>query len=183
MGIQTDSHCNITSPNQSVVRAAKISQPHSKLRSICLRVRALLQNNQEGSALVEIALTMPALLAVITAIFTFGIAFNNQLTLVSATGAGAQYLQLIRTSTTDPCKDTLTALENSAQSLNAASIKLTFNFNGTSVPSNTCPGYQVYLTQGQPVTVSATYPCALIIYGTKFTNACQLSAKVSEYEY
>jgi Flp pilus assembly protein TadG len=70
-------------------------------------VRALLRKGEEGSALVEIALTMPMLLMVMTAICTFAIGFNNQLTLTSAVGSGAQYLQLIRTTTTDPCQDTL----------------------------------------------------------------------------
>ena len=138
---------------------------------------------EEGSALVEIALILPALLALITAMCTFGVAFSNELTLTNAVGAGAQYLQLIRTSTSDPCADTLTAIEGAAPNLKASSISLSFSLNGTTVTGNSCPGDQSYLVQGEPITVSATYPCALAIYGTKFTNACQLSAKVSEYEY
>ena len=53
---------------------------------------------------------LPLLLLVFTGIFDFGIAYYNQLTLTQAVGAGAQYLQQIRTSTTDPCADTLTAI-------------------------------------------------------------------------
>jgi Flp pilus assembly protein TadG len=183
MEIQTGSHIKAASFVQSIVRAVKTAHSLPESRPDRRRLRTLLHRGQEGSALVEIALVMPMILGLLTAIFTFAIGFNNQLTLTSAVGSGAQYLQLIRTTTTDPCKDTLTAIENAAQTLTPTSIKLTFNFNGTTVPSNSCPTYQVYLAQGQPVTVSATYPCVLMIYGTKFTNTCQLSAKVTEYEY
>lgn len=151
------------------------------------RVRAFLRRGEEGSVLVEIALLTPILLGLITAIATFAIGFNNQLTLTSAVGAGAQYLQLIRTTTTDPCADALTAIENAAPSLKSSSISLSFNFNGTVVNQNSCSGDQGDLVEGTPVTVSATYPCVLSImpmgYGTKFVSNCQLSAKVTEYEY
>jgi hypothetical protein len=118
-----------------------------------------------------------------TAICTFAIGFNNQLTLTSAVGSGAQYLQLIRTTTTDPCQDTLTAIENAAPSLTPSSITLSFSLNGTPVSGNSCAGDQSDLAQGQPVTVTAKYPCALAIYATKFATGCQLSASVTEYEY
>lgn len=179
MEVQIATHGHDGAPKRRMSRPANIfvSGPLGR------RLRTLLGSGQEGSALIEIALTMPMLLAVITAIFTFGVGFNNQLTLTSAVGAGAQYLQLIRTTTTDPCKDTLTALSNAAQSLKSSSISLSFNFDGVAVTGNSCAGDQVDLVQGEPVTVTATYPCVLAIYGTKFTNACQLSAKVTEYEY
>lgn len=146
-------------------------------------VGALHRNDEDGSALVEIALTMPILLMVMTAICTFAIGFNNQLTLTSAVGSGAQYLQLIRTTTSDPCQDTLNAITAAAPSLTASSISLSFNLNGTQVSGSSCSGDQTYLTQGQPVTVTAKYPCALAIYATKFATGCQLSASVTEYEY
>ena len=141
------------------------------------------RKGETGSALVEIALTFPILMMVMTAICAFGIGFNNQIVLTNAVGTGAQYLQLIRTSTTDPCKDTLTALTNSAPSLTAANLSLSFSFNGTAVSGNTCAGDQTYLVQGQPVTVTAKYPCVLPIYATKFATGCQLTATITEYEY
>jgi Flp pilus assembly protein TadG len=137
--------------------------------------------------MVEIALVLPILMGLITALCAFGVAFNNQMTLTSAVGAGGQYMQLIRTSTTNPCADTLTAIESAAPNLTPGSISLTFNFNGTAVSGNTCSGDQSYLVQGAPVTVTAKYPCVLPImpmgYGTSFVSNCQLSAKVTEYEY
>jgi Flp pilus assembly protein TadG len=162
---------------------AASSRGHVGHMSIGRRARALLLSGEGGSALVEIALAMPLLLTFITAICTFAIAFNNQLTLTSAVGAGAQNLELIRTTTTDPCKDTLTAMEGVAPSLTPGSITLSFNLNGTNVTGNSCAGDQMYLVQGEPVTVTAKYPCTLAIYGRQFTTGCQLSAKGTQYEY
>jgi Flp pilus assembly protein TadG len=150
------------------------------------RVSALLRWGEEGSVLVEVSLLTPILLALVTAMCTFAVGFNNQLTLTQAVGAGAQYLQIDR-GTADPCADTLTAIENAAPSLKGSSINLTINFNGTVVNANSCTGNSGSLVQSSPVTVSATYPCVLSImpmgYGTKFVSNCQLSAKVTEYEY
>ncbi len=154
-------------------------------RRTWIRTRAFLRRGEEGSALVEIALIMAPLMAIITAICAFGVAFSNQLTLTNAVGAGAQYLQLIRTTTTDPCKDTLTAIENAAPNLTPSSLTLTVTMDGVTPTQtgNSCSGTEGDLVPGTPVTVTATYPCALPIYGTTFSSGCQLSAKVTEYEY
>jgi Flp pilus assembly protein TadG len=186
MKVQINSHSDATALKRGFRHAAKSMEFTAPLGSLVRRVRSM-RSGDQGSALVEIALVMPMLLAVITAICAFAVAFNNQLTLTSAVGSGAQYLQLIRLTTTNPCADTLTAIENAAPNLTPASINLSINFNGTTVTSNSCAGDQSYLVQGQSVTVSATYPCALPImpmgYGTKFVSSCQLAAKVTEYEY
>jgi len=183
MKVQIDSHAPSTAIKRGLGGPADCRAPRGRRWSFNRGIRALLCGGSQGSALVEIALVLPMLLAIITAICAFGVAFNNQLTLTSAVGAGAQYLQLIRTTTTDPCADTLTAIENAAPNLTPASINLTFSLNGTSVSGQSCSGDQTDLVQGQPVTVTATYPCALPIYGTSFSTGCQLSAKVTEYEY
>jgi Flp pilus assembly protein TadG len=145
---------------------------------------------EDGNAIVEFALTAPILIAVLMAIFEFGIAFYNQLTLTQAVGSGAQYLQTLTSSgTTDPCASTLTAIENSAPLLVPASLSLTVSINGTQVGGKTCSGDQSDLAQGVPVTVSATYPCNITIFGinlnglSKWSFNCNLSAQVTEYEY
>jgi Flp pilus assembly protein TadG len=142
----------------------------------------LLKGESRGSALIETALALPLLLMILTGVCVFAVAFNNELALTGGVGAGGQYLQLIRTSSTDPCKDTLTAIENAAPNLTPANITLSFSFNGTAVSGNSCPGDETDLVQGQPATVTATYPCSLAMYGKTFSG-CQLSAKVTEYEY
>lgn len=174
---------------QGLIRRAESTGKVARPRRLKRRAFAFLRTGEEGSALVEIALTVPILMAVITGICTFAIGFNNQLTLTSAVGAGAQYLQLIRTSSTNPCADTLAAIENAAPSLTPANISLSFSLDGVPVTGNSCPGDQVDLVQGEPVTVTAKYPCVLSImspgpaYGWNFVSSCQLSAKVTEYEY
>lgn len=139
----------------------------------------------EGNTIVEFAIVLPVLMLIVTGIFAFGIAISNQLTLTQALGTGAQYLQQIRTSTTDPCNDTFTAIKNAAPYLNSLSITVTVTMNGVTPAQtgNSCPGSQSNLTAGVPVTVVATYPCTLGVYSMNFASSCQLSAKVTEYEY
>lgn len=142
-------------------------------------------HGEEGNAMIETALVLPMLLGVLTAILGFGVGFNNNLTLTSAVGSGAQHVQLLRTTTTDPCLDAFTAISSAAPSLNSSKIALTYSFNGTPVTPvlNSCAGDQTLLVSGQPVTVTAKYPCAPPIYGTTLSSTCQLSATVTEYEY
>jgi Flp pilus assembly protein TadG len=143
-----------------------------------------LSRDEEGGALVEIALTVPVLLGVLTGIVTFGLAFSNQLTLTQAVGVAGQYLSESRDSN-DPCADTFNALKNAAPGLTAANINMTITINGTVKTGTTCTSAQTLLKQAQgfPVSVYATYPCSLAIYGRSFANNCQLTAKVTEYLY
>jgi Flp pilus assembly protein TadG len=174
-----------------VNRAATATEAHAETRSTGRRRCALLRNSEQGQAMVEFALIFPAMLAVLTAIVTFAVAFNNQLILTSAVGSGAQYLQTRRSTTSDPCGDVITAIEAAAPNFTAANIGLTVSINGTVESGNSCPSATSTLSGAlsEPVTVTATYPCFLSImsmapaYGSKFISNCQLSAQVTEYEY
>jgi len=172
------------------VSVANLGAEIAERRSILGRTRTFCFGRDEGNSLVEFTLTLPILMAVLMAIFEFGIAFNNQLQLTQAVGSGAQYLQQIRSTTTDPCKDTITTIENSAPSLKASSISLTLTMSGNSpVTGSSCSGDQSQLAQGEPVTVYASYPCNITIFGinigglTTRTFTCNLTAQVTEYEY
>jgi Flp pilus assembly protein TadG len=165
----------------------------AKARKTCAPAHGGRVWDEHGSILVEIAISLPLLLLMFTGIFDFGIAYYNQLTLSQAVGSGAEYLQQIRTSTTNPCADTLTAIENAAPTLAPGKIALAITMNGTSEPSTgtpttnlSCSGAQSYLTQQTPVSVTASYPCSLPIVftsGGTWISTCQLSATVTEYEY
>jgi Flp pilus assembly protein TadG len=146
-------------------------------------LRRLRFRGEEGNALVELALVLPVFLALLTGIFSLGLMLSNQLTLTQATGSGGQRLQQLRTTTTDPCADTLSAIKSAAPSLNGSNIGLSLTLNGTKVSGSSCSGDQSYLAEGTAVTVSTTYPCSLAVYGTKFASGCQLTAQVTEYEY
>lgn len=147
---------------------------------------------EDGNALVEFAIVLPMMMVVITGLFSFGITINNRLELTQAVGSGAQYLQLIRSSTSDPCKDVASAVRGNAINLHPGnlnlSVTLTDNNGNTTTQSGaaasfSCAGTQSSLVTGGTATVSATYPCTLLVYGLNFGNSCQLSAQVTEYEY
>jgi len=148
------------------------------------RVLARLRRD-DGAALVELAFVLPLFLLMMLGIFKFGIAISNQLTLTQAVGSSAQFLAQSRTTTTDPCGDTFTQLTNSASSLNSQSIGFTVTMNGVtpSMTGDSCSGQQTNLVQATPVTVTATYPCDLSVYGVNFAPSCTLSATVTEFEY
>lgn len=133
--------------------------------------------------MLELAFVFPLMLMVLTGIFAVSLAFYDKLQLESGVDAGSRYLQIIRLSTSDPCADTLKAIENAAPSLDPSKISITITMNGVSASGATCSGDQSDLVQGAPVTVAATYPCTLPIYGMSFTSGCQLSAQLTEYEY
>jgi Flp pilus assembly protein TadG len=174
---------------RSLRRAVNLAVTEAQAETRSPKRRALLRSGEQGQTLVEFALVLPAMLAVITATFTIGIAFYTQMTLNSAVSAAAQDVQTIRLTTSDLCGDALTAIEAAGPSLRAANIGLTVTINGTAEAGHTCTGATSTLAaaQGEPVTVAATYPCLLSIispgYGTHFISNCQLSAKATVYEY
>jgi Flp pilus assembly protein TadG len=155
-------------------------------RFMGLRARARFRRGEEGGALVEFAVVLPVMLMLITGIFAVGIAFNNQLTLTQAVGAGAQHLQTIRTGTSDPCADTFNAITAAAPNLTSSKISLSITINGgTPQTGNNCAGAtsSLYSALNMPVTVSATYPCNLQIFGVSPVPGCKMAATVTEYEY
>jgi len=164
-------------------RAAPAPGVHVKSLSASRRLRALLRSADQGGALVEMALVVPVLMALLTGIFAVGLTMNTQVNLTQAVGVGANYLQQIRTTTADPCGDVLTAMKNAAPGLVASKISLTLTMSGGTGTGSTCASAAGDLGQGLPQTVYATYPCTLLIYGTHWTTACQLAAKVTVYEY
>jgi Flp pilus assembly protein TadG len=173
-----------------VVRRGLTSEVPSKLVRLAVsglakKTRALLRSDDQGLALIEIAMVMPIFLIVMLGIFTFGVALNNQLILTQAVGAGAQYLQQIRSNTTNPCADAAARVKSAATYLDTTQIVVTVTMNGTtpSQPGNSCSGHQSDLVQGAPVSVAATYPCNLSIYGVNYAPGCLLHAQVTEYEY
>jgi Flp pilus assembly protein TadG len=130
----------------------------------------------------------PFLLILLTGLFTFGIAYINDMTLINAVGAGGQQLQTIRTTTTDPCKDTFTAITNAAPGLNPAKITMTLTMNGNSPitntgTANTCSGDQTELVANGSFTIKAQYPCALAVYGKAVSSNCAISTTLTEFSY
>jgi hypothetical protein len=103
--------------------------------------------------------------------------------LANAVGAGAQYLQLIRTTTKDPCKDASEAAIQAVPNLDSTQLKFTLTLQGTTYAGNSCPAASANLKQGQPATLTAAYPCAVTTEGVDLAPDCKISSKVTIYEY
>ena len=146
------------------------------------RVRARLRDCEEGSNLVEFALVLPVLLLLLTGILSFGSAMMNYESLVHGVAEGAQRLATLRGFTSDPCADTVSALLGAAPSLKATDVTTTVTMNGNTFKSNTCSGQQGLLVYGTSMTVAATYPCNISVYGVSVSPGCYLSATVTERE-
>jgi Flp pilus assembly protein TadG len=136
--------------------------------------------SDRGQALAETAVSLSLFLMVVMGIFSFGIVFYQYLTLTSAVGSGAQNLQQIASTTSDPCADTLTAIEDAAPNLKTSSLGLTVVANGTTYSGTSCSG--VTPASKSSVTVTATYPCNYKIINFVYSS-CLLSASSTEYIY
>lgn len=167
-------------------RMGGTGEPVRQRHGICGRIFAFCFGEEDGNSLIEFTLTLPILMAVLTAIFQFGIAFNNQLELTQGVGAAGRYLQVERTSSVDPCSEAITTITNSAPMLSATNIglQLTIGANA-SVQGSSCTQAQpeLYAASKQAVTILATYPCNISVYGFNFSPTCKLTAQVTEYEY
>jgi Flp pilus assembly protein TadG len=137
---------------------------------------------RRGQALIELAVSLPILLLIVTGIATFGIAFNNYLSLTNAVTIGGQILSVSRGQTTDPCATAATAIHNAAPLLNSTGISLSFNLNGVGYPGASCDsaGAVGNLASGATAQVTATYPCSLIVYGANLSPGCTLTAQIAE---
>jgi Flp pilus assembly protein TadG len=152
--------------------------------------------------MLEFALVLVVLALLALGIITFGIAFNNQITLTNAANNAAQALMSSRGAVNaDPCAAANTALAQAGASLNNVNIygsnPLSFSisaYTDTNTPNTTGPYNVVFsttggpsckaeatdLTTGQEVVVTATYGCKLQFLGINFAPTCKLSAQAAE---
>ncbi|MGD0628883.1 MAG: TadE family protein [Terracidiphilus sp.] len=159
------SQCRIAEPTQPGVDAPPPGR----------RILALLRIGERGSALVEMALIMPMLLVLTTGIFVFGIAMNNYVTLTNAVSVGARTVALNAQLTTDPCAVASAAIEAAAPSLNSSKLNFSYSFNGSPYSGSSCNSSSIdtgaagNLASGTTVTVTATYPLNLSVFGTQMS--------------
>jgi Flp pilus assembly protein TadG len=142
--------------------------------------------NEQGQAMVEVALVLPILLLVLTGILVLGLAFNNYLILTEATNVGARALAISRGATTDPCATASSAVIAAAPLLVPANLTFTFALNGTTYSGSSCSsgststGAAANLVQGGNALVTVTYPCSLAVYGANYAPGCVLQAQITE---
>jgi Flp pilus assembly protein TadG len=167
--------------------AAGSSESVLQARSFWKRFRLRILNGEEGGSLVEMAICFPILLAIVSGIATFGWYFNNYISLTEATSVGARQLSLNAGVFTDPCAQTISAIEAATPGLNASHLTFSFVLNGTSYPSTTsCTAGASNLVSGSTATVTATYACTALIfysssqYGTNLFPSCSMTSTISE---
>lgn len=142
--------------------------------------------DEAGSALVEVAATLPVLLLVVTGIFSFGTYLNNNMELTNGVGTGARLLAISRGQTSDPCATVSSAVYSAAPTLASGRMTFTFVLNGNSYSGASCAsaspssGAAANLVQGQPAQVTVTYPCSLSVYGHNYSPSCTLTATTTE---
>ena len=150
------------------------------------RRRRSLGHSEDGNALVEMALTLPILLLIFTAIFQFGLTLSHYLMLENGVDIAARYLAISRGNTTDPCNLVSSTLQAASPGLITTSLSYTITLNGTAYTSTTCSssstssGASGKLVQGTTASVVVTYPCSLALYGVNLAPTCNLQASTSE---
>ena len=142
--------------------------------------------DDSGQALVEFAFLVPVLLIVLTGIFAFGMTFNNYTQMTEATATAARQLAISRGQYFDPCQKTAAVFTSAAPSLNPSLVSYTFNLNGNTYTGNSCnsastsTGAAGNLVQGQPASLTVTYPCSLVVYGKNLAPGCMLTTATTE---
>jgi Flp pilus assembly protein TadG len=122
-----------------------------------LSTRRPVRRSEEGQAMVEFALVIPVLLLLVFGIIQFGILFNNYVTLTDAVRAGARQAAVSRT-LPDPVAATTDRVHRSAAGLKTSDIVTTVT------PYDPNDGSATW-AQGGDVTVKATYPYAINLFG------------------
>jgi hypothetical protein len=139
--------------------------------SLVARVRRLFVSDSEGGALVEMAVTLPLIMLIMTGIFSFSMALYQKLQLAEAVAAAGRQLAVDRGSH-DPCADVTNAIYNGAPGLSQSLLNhgIVITINGITEPSTTCPGSgttganaDLSGAQGQNAQIQVTYPTALSV--------------------
>jgi Flp pilus assembly protein TadG len=104
---------------------------------------------ERGQTMAEFAIVLPVLMLVVFAVIQFGLLFNNFVALTDAVRAGARTAAVSRTAA-DPVGATVARVQSATGDLDQAKL-------GVTVVS----GWQ----HGDDVTVSATYPYSINLFG------------------
>ena len=132
-----------------------------------------------GASAIEFAFIAPILMLLLVGIAKFGLVFNDYLTLTEAVTNGARNLALSR-GTSTPYSTTVSQVTSSAFNLASSSLTITTKVNGTTCSTDTTCQTALTSAAGQAATVSATYPCDLVIMGHDFAPGCTLSSAMAE---
>jgi hypothetical protein len=141
----------------------------------------------EGSSLVEFAIVLPMMWALIMGMFWFALALNSYVVLTDAVGSGARALAFADGQTTpalaasDPCAYAVEVAGNDATTLNTGNVTYTITWTSggtTNTYSNSCPG--IKLQPQDVVQMQASYPVPIPLWPTD--RALTLNASTTELE-
>jgi Flp pilus assembly protein TadG len=164
--------------------AKKPNLVRGKGRSLVSRLRGLFVSDSEGGALVEMAVTLPIAMAVMTGIFSFSIVLYQKLQLCEAVSNAGHLLATDR-GDTDPCGSATAAIYAAAPGLTQSKLTLAYTLNGTNYGSGvtTCPGpsgaTNANMVANGTAEVQASYTCVLGVYGTNYTS-CSVATQITE---
>jgi Flp pilus assembly protein TadG len=157
----------------------RFAQVSIERRSMLKKIRAIFVSDTQGGALVEIAVTLPMVLLLMTGIFSFSIALYQKLQLAEAISNGGRVLAVDR-GDTNPCQTTTAAIYAAAPGLAQSNLTISYTLNGVPVGTGvtTCAG-TTNMVSGQPAQIVATYPISVGVYG-KSWGSFTLSTQITE---
>jgi Flp pilus assembly protein TadG len=164
----------------------------------------LLRSDSSGSALVELALALPAYLIIITGMFSTVMALYSYQSLAFATFTASEVVGAGRGTITDPCATVATNVVSSLPTWNTGNFTYTIwiseNGSGsltkdqygpyTGTAAATCTGaynsagngnYSLYNAQGEPVTVRVSYVYSWFPIYSNWATTGPLVAAESSY--
>jgi Flp pilus assembly protein TadG len=156
----------------------------SKRRSLVGRLRSLFGTDSEGGALVEMAVTLPIVMGVMTGIFSFSIALYQKLQLQEALSNAGHLLATDR-GDTDPCTTATDAIYAAAPGLTQSKLTLTYTIgtdnygSGVTACAGTKGAANANMVAGGNAEIQASYTCSLGVYGMHYTT-CSLTAQITE---
>ena len=147
----------------------------SAKRRLIARAALDLSQREQGGALVEMAISLPLMMLLITGMISFGILLSSYLMVSHAVDVGARNLAVSRGTSTNPCSDAVTVIQNAAPSYATANLTYTFQigadtfsgasngFSGTASTDCSVAGVADMVSGGN-ATVSVTYPFQLSVF-------------------
>ena len=140
--------------------------------------------DQAGAVLVEFTVMAPLLLTLWLAAIEFGFILGDNVTLTTATNAGAYKLATDRGVSSTPLTDTLNQIKASAGTLTAANITTTVTICTSSTGCAVCTtdascSTDLTSAQGQAATVATSYPCVFVFALLNLGPTCKLTATMT----
>lgn len=136
-------------------------------------------SDDAGTAAVEFALILPALLMILLGIVQFGLTLNNYLELTDGVREGGRTFAVSRSSST-PYTSATGAVTSSAPNLTAGSITTTISVNGTACATDSACTTALAAAPGGAASVTSTYPCNLTVMAVNFAPGCTLTSTTTD---